>query len=53
LPKDYRFAVPGKFTVAVAGLNQPPLTVFPMTTKRCSAVKSTSPVWWLTVWGWS
>lgn len=28
LPKDYRFAVPGKFTVAVAGLNQPPLTVF-------------------------
>ena len=21
LPKDYRFAVPGKFTVAVAGLN--------------------------------
>ena len=28
LPKEYRFAVPGKFTVAVAGLNQPPLTVF-------------------------
>lgn len=28
LPKDYRFAVPGKFTVAVAALNSPPLTVF-------------------------
>jgi polar amino acid transport system substrate-binding protein len=28
LPKGYRFAVPGKFTVAVAALNSPPLTVF-------------------------
>ena len=28
LPKDYRFAQPGKFTVAVAALNSPPLTVF-------------------------
>lgn len=28
LPKDYRFTVPGKFTVAVAALNSPPLTVF-------------------------
>lgn len=28
LPKDYRLAVPGKFTVAVAALNSPPLTVF-------------------------
>lgn len=28
LPKEYRFAVPGKFTVAVAALNSPPLTVF-------------------------
>lgn len=28
LPQDYHFAVPGKFTVAVAALNSPPLTVF-------------------------
>lgn len=28
LPKGYRFAVPGKFTVAVSALNSPPLTVF-------------------------
>lgn len=28
LPKDHRFVQPGKFTVAVAGLNSPPLTVF-------------------------
>lgn len=28
LPKDHHFAVPGKFTVAVAALNSPPLTVF-------------------------
>lgn len=28
LPKDYHLAVPGKFTVAVAALNSPPLTVF-------------------------
>ena len=28
LPKGYRFAQPGKFTVAVAALNSPPLTVF-------------------------
>lgn len=28
LPKDLRLAVPGKFTVAVAALNSPPLTVF-------------------------
>lgn len=28
LPKGFQPAVPGKFTVAVAGLNQPPLTVF-------------------------
>jgi polar amino acid transport system substrate-binding protein len=45
LPKDYHFAVPGKFTVAVAALNSPPLTVFSMTTKPCSAAKWISPVW--------
>lgn len=28
LPKNYAFAVPGKFTVAVAALNSPPLTLF-------------------------
>ena len=28
LPKDLHLAVPGKFTVAVAALNSPPLTVF-------------------------
>ena len=28
LPQGYRFAVPGKFTVAVSALNSPPLTVF-------------------------
>lgn len=28
LPQGYRFAQPGKFTVAVAALNSPPLTVF-------------------------
>lgn len=28
LPQGFKPAVPGKFTVAVAGLNQPPLTVF-------------------------
>ncbi|QEM91589.1 ABC transporter substrate-binding protein [Kosakonia radicincitans] len=28
LPKDYHFVKPGKFTVAVAALNSPPLTVF-------------------------
>lgn len=28
LPKDYHFVQPGKFTVAVAALNSPPLTVF-------------------------
>jgi len=28
LPAEFHPAVPGKFTVAVAGLNQPPLTVF-------------------------
>ena len=28
IPKDHRFAVPGKFTVAVAALNSPPLTLF-------------------------
>ncbi|MBW1215069.1 ABC transporter substrate-binding protein [Pantoea allii] len=28
LPAHYRFAVPGAFTVAVAALNSPPLTVF-------------------------
>ncbi len=28
LPANYHFAVPGKFTVAVAALNSPPLTVF-------------------------
>lgn len=28
LPKDHRFVQPGKFTVAVAALNSPPLTVF-------------------------
>lgn len=28
LPPGYRFAVPGKFTVAIAGLNSPPLTLF-------------------------
>jgi polar amino acid transport system substrate-binding protein len=28
LPKDAHLAVPGKFTVAVAALNSPPLTVF-------------------------
>lgn len=28
LPASFKPAVPGKFTVAVAGLNQPPLTVF-------------------------
>ncbi len=28
LPKNYAFVVPGKFTVAVAALNSPPLTVF-------------------------
>ena len=28
IPKDQRFAVPGKFTVAVAALNSPPLTLF-------------------------
>lgn len=28
LPKDHRFVHPGKFTVAVAALNSPPLTVF-------------------------
>lgn len=53
LPKDYRFAVPGKFTVAVAGLNQPPLTVSRMTTKRFWEAKLTWPVWWRTAWGWS
>ena len=42
LPKDYRFAVPGKFTVAVAGLNQ-----------RCWEARSTSLAWWLTASGWS
>lgn len=28
LPANYHLAVPGKFTVAVAALNSPPLTVF-------------------------
>ncbi len=28
LPQDLHLAVPGKFTVAVAALNSPPLTVF-------------------------
>ena len=28
MPKDLHLAVPGKFTVAVAALNSPPLTVF-------------------------
>ena len=28
IPKAHRFAVPGKFTVAVAALNSPPLTLF-------------------------
>lgn len=28
IPKDHHFAVPGKFTVAVAALNSPPLTLF-------------------------
>lgn len=28
IPADHRFAVPGSFTVAVAALNSPPLTVF-------------------------
>jgi polar amino acid transport system substrate-binding protein len=28
LPKDLKLAVPGKFTVAVAALNSPPLTLF-------------------------
>ena len=27
IPAGYRFAVPGKFTVAIAGLNSPPLTL--------------------------
>lgn len=27
IPSGYRFAVPGKFTVAIAGLNSPPLTL--------------------------
>lgn len=53
LPKDYRFAVPGKFTVAVAALNSPPLTVFPTTIKRCSEARWTLPVWWPTALGWS
>lgn len=34
LPAGLHLAVPGKFTVAIAGLSQPPLTVLPMTTKR-------------------
>jgi polar amino acid transport system substrate-binding protein len=53
LPKDYRFAVPGKFTVAVAGLNQPPLTVFSDDNKTLLGAKLTSPVWSLTASGWS
>ncbi|MCU5773139.1 ABC transporter substrate-binding protein [Erwiniaceae bacterium BAC15a-03b] len=28
IPAGHRFAVPGKFTVAIAGLNSPPLTLF-------------------------
>ncbi|MBP2167581.1 polar amino acid transport system substrate-binding protein [Erwinia toletana] len=28
IPAAHRFAVPGKFTVAIAGLNSPPLTLF-------------------------
>jgi polar amino acid transport system substrate-binding protein len=53
LPANYHLAVPGKFTVAVAALNSPPLTVFLTTTRPCSAAKSISPAWSPTAWGWS
>jgi polar amino acid transport system substrate-binding protein len=53
LPKDLHLAVPGKFTVAVAALNSPPLTVFADDNKPCSAARWISPGWWRTASGWS
>jgi polar amino acid transport system substrate-binding protein len=52
LPKDYRLPCREIYRGG-GGLNQPPLTVFSTTTKRCWAAKLTSPVWWPTAWGWS
>ncbi len=49
LPADFRFVKPGRFTVAIAALNTPPLA----TTGGLSAAKWISRNWWPTAWAWS
>lgn len=52
LPQDLHLAVPGKFTVAVAALNSPPLTVFADDNKTLLGSEADIARWWRRASGW-